>query len=136
MMATLGVVSWFRVRFVPEVAMVGVVSLSVIGVGGVPIGFWCWSEWVWSSVWVGDGIIGVVLVDGGGAGVVVLVLWGLCGISWVMVSLAAGCWCGVYLLGNFLFLRETLPEPSIFTRYWWYCLTSITVPVRSHLLGW
>ena len=43
---------------------------------------------------------------------------------------------GTIFLRNFLFLTETLPEPSILILYWSYCITSTTVPDLSHFKGW
>ena len=39
-------------------------------------------------------------------------------------------------LRNFLFLKDILPDPSIFTLYWLNGRTSTTVPDLSHLRGW
>ena len=43
---------------------------------------------------------------------------------------------GVYRRRYRLFLVVKRPEPSVLTPYWWYCRTSTTIPVLSHLVGW
>ena len=42
---------------------------------------------------------------------------------------------GANFLRNFLFLKVGRLDPSTLTTYWSYCLTSTTVPVLSHFLG-
>ena len=42
---------------------------------------------------------------------------------------------GVVERRNLLFLRDSLPDPSIFTSYWSCSFTWMTVPVLSHLRG-
>lgn len=44
-------------------------------------------------------------------------------------------WTGRYLR-NLRFLMVILPDPSIRIRYWANCLTSTTVPVLSHRVGY
>ena len=46
-----------------------------------------------------------------------------------------GSMTGTNFLRNFLFLKVTLRDPSTLTAYWSNCLTSMTVPVLSHLSG-
>ena len=45
-------------------------------------------------------------------------------------------WRGVYRRRKRRFLVVRRPDPSVLTEYWWYCSTSTTVPVLSHLVGW
>ena len=44
-------------------------------------------------------------------------------------------WRGVYRRRKRRFLVVRRPDPSVLTEYWWYCRTSTTVPVLSHLVG-
>ena len=61
-----------------------------------------------------------------------------CGVGTMVLAVHDEFGCGegvVNFLRNLLFLSVVLPEPSIFTRYWWNCFTSSTLPVRSHFVG-
>ena len=42
----------------------------------------------------------------------------------------------VFLLRYWRLRVVVLPLLSILTWYWWYCMTSTTTPVLSHLVGW
>ena len=102
---------------------------------GLDCGVWPWAE---------SGVVGTGadLAGEGGVGP-----WGEAGVLsvgtagksfryWSMTSFGAGLRKGTYFLRNFLFLTVTLPDPSTFTTYWSNCLTSITLPVLSHLRAW
>ena len=84
------------------------------------------------GVVVGDWLVGdlsdLVVSSGNEAG-------GRWAISSKMDLLVVGGYTGMYFLRNFLFLSVCLPDPSILMRYWWNWRTSMTMPVRSHLVG-
>lgn len=111
-----------------NVAWAGVV-VGLVGDSGVG---------VWDGVdGAGSGVTGTII---GGAGASVVL--GSVGSGLGMVAMsskidlrAVGVFAGVNLLRNCLFRWVRRPEPSIRTWYWWNCLTSTIVPVRSHLVG-
>ena len=49
---------------------------------------------------------------------------------------ASSVWRGVYRRRKRRFRVVRRPDPSVLMEYWWYCRTSTTVPVLSHLVGW
>lgn len=90
------------------------------------------------STWAsGEGrVVGSVTAGSSGVGG----LWGTIGrgqcIRSSSMDLGFVGWCtGMNFRRNRRFHRVCLPDPSILTRYWCYWHTSITTPVRSHLLG-
>ena len=133
---------------VGTVSVSGVCTVSVSGVGSVPLSL-CAPVGAGGVAWLLSGCGVCDSLTGGCTGDAVVKLgmscddgnawWGLTdwrsSRSLLMVMDEGGVTTGLNFLKNFLFRVVILPEPSVLTTYWLYCLTSITVPVLSHLIG-
>ena len=115
---------------------VGVMRVGVVGVGGVATGIGGGS----------CGSVGAAGVDGGSSlGRLASDRVGVGGLSGALGASGSGrncmggassVWRGVYRRRKRRFRVVRRPDPSVLTEYWWYCMTSTTVPVLSHLVGW
>ena len=87
------------------------------------------------------GSVGAAVVEGGSSwGCLASDGMGVGGLSGALGASGSGkdgmVWRGVYRRRKQLFRVVRQPDPSVLMEYWWYCRTSTTVPVLSHLVGW
>ena len=90
--------------------------------------------WGVSGIGGGDGVDGMGCGGRTGGGVIVDGR-GIVARSSRIVLRSGGVEARVKCRRNWRLRRDSLPEPSIRTRYWWNCFTSTTTPVRSHFFG-